>query len=73
MLFIQLENGQNHPKNLLPIYNLLKLLKLESENLHFEIYNILKNKISIIDDALDLSETDYFLKMIIYYILFLIY
>ena len=41
-------------------YLAMKTPMLESENLHFEIYNILTNKISIIDDALDLSVTDYF-------------
>ena len=33
---------------------------LEAENLHFEIYNILTNKVNIIEDSLDLSVTDYF-------------
>ena len=40
-------------------YLAMKTPKLESENLHFEIYNILTNKISLFDDSLDLSETDY--------------
>ena len=41
-------------------YLAMKTPMLESENLHFEIYNILTNKINIIDDVLDLSVTDYF-------------
>ena len=41
-------------------YLAMKTPMLESENLHFEIYNILTNKINIIDDSLDLSVTDYF-------------
>ena len=41
-------------------YLAMKTPMLESENLHFEIYNILTNKISIIEDALDLSVSDYF-------------
>ena len=38
----------------------MKTPMLESENLHFEIYNLLTNKVNIIEDALDLSVTDYF-------------
>ena len=41
-------------------YLAMKTPMLESENLHFEIYNILTGKVSIIDDLLDLSVTDYF-------------
>ena len=41
-------------------YLAMKTPMLESENLHFEIYNILTNKINIIEDVLDLSVTDYF-------------
>ena len=41
-------------------YLAMKTPMLESENLHFEIYNILTGKISIIEDLLDLSVTDYF-------------
>ena len=41
-------------------YLAMKTPMLESENLHFEIYNILTNKINIINDELDLSVTDYF-------------
>ena len=41
-------------------YLAMKTPMLESENLHFEIYNILTNKVNIIEDALDLSVTDYF-------------
>ena len=41
-------------------YLAMKTPMLESENLHFEIYNILTNKVNIIDDVLDLSVTDYF-------------
>ena len=37
----------------------MKTPMLESENLHFEIYNILTNKINIIDDVLDISVIDY--------------
>jgi len=40
-------------------YLAMKTPMLESENLHFEIYNILTNKVNIIEDALDLSVTDY--------------
>ena len=32
---------------------------LEAENLHFEIYNILTNKINIIDDPLDISVNEF--------------
>ena len=38
----------------------MKTPMLESENLHFEIYNILSGKIYIIEDLLDISVTDYF-------------
>ena len=41
-------------------YLAMKTPMLESENLHFEIYNILTNKVNIIEDSLDLSVTDYF-------------
>ena len=41
-------------------YLAMKTPMLESENLHFEIYNILTNKINIIDDVLDISVSDYF-------------
>ncbi len=41
-------------------YLAMKTPMLESENLHFEIYNILTNEISIIDDALDISVSNYF-------------
>ena len=41
-------------------YLAMKTPMLESENLHFEIYNILTNKINIIDDSLDISVSDYF-------------
>ena len=41
-------------------YLAMKTPMLESENLHFEIYNILTNKINIIEDSLDLSVSDYF-------------
>ena len=41
-------------------YLAMKTPMLESENLHFEIYNLLTNKVNIIEDALDLSVTDYF-------------
>ena len=41
-------------------YLAMKTPMLESENLHFEIYNILTNKVNIIDDKLDLSVNDYF-------------
>ena len=37
----------------------MKTPMLESENLHFEIYNILTNKIDIIDDKLDISVNDF--------------
>jgi dipeptidyl aminopeptidase/acylaminoacyl peptidase len=40
-------------------YLAMKTPMLESENLHFEIYNILTNKVSIIDDVLDISVTDF--------------
>ena len=41
-------------------YLAMKTPMLESENLHFEIYNILSGKIYIIEDLLDISVTDYF-------------
>jgi acylaminoacyl-peptidase len=41
-------------------YLAMKVPMLESENLHFEVYNILTNDIIIIDDVLDLSVSDYF-------------
>ena len=41
-------------------YLAMKTPMLESENLHFEIYNILIDKVYIIEDLLDLSVTDYF-------------
>ena len=37
----------------------MKTPMLESENLHFEIYNILTNKVNIIDDKLDISVNDF--------------
>ena len=37
----------------------MKTPMLESENLHFEIYNILTNKLNIIDDKLDISVNDF--------------
>ena len=40
-------------------YLSMKTPMLESENLHLEIYNILTNKIDIIDDILDISIIDY--------------
>lgn len=40
-------------------YLAMKTPMLESENLHFEIYNILTNKIQIIDDELDRSVSSY--------------
>ena len=41
-------------------YLAMKTPMLESENLHFEIYNILTNKINIISDLLDISVSDYY-------------
>ena len=40
-------------------YLAMKTPMLESENLHFEIYNILTNKVNIIDDKLDISVNDF--------------
>ena len=40
-------------------YLAMKTPMLESENLHFEIYNILTNKISVTPDTLDISVNDY--------------
>ena len=41
-------------------YLAMKTPMLESENLHFEIYNILTGKVNIIADLLDVSVSDYF-------------
>lgn len=54
-------------------YLAMKTPMLESENLHFEIYNILTNKINIIDDAYIYLSLTISGKMIIYYILYLLY
>ena len=40
-------------------YLAMKTPMLESDNLHFEIYNILTNKINIIDDVLDISVNEF--------------
>ena len=37
----------------------MKTPMLEAENLHFEIYNILTNKVDIISDPLDISVNEF--------------
>ena len=62
-------SGHNPAKTMTPVFNKdgtkvaylgMKTPILESEFLHFEIYNILTNKVDIIDDSeFDLSVTEY--------------